>query len=69
MFRLGMIELSIIVILLGIPWIIAFIDILKSDFKENNKIVWLLAVILVPFLGAIAYFLIGRKQKIKVGQQ
>ena len=44
--------------------IIALIDILKSKFEGNNKIVWLLVVIFINLLGAILYFTIGRKQKI-----
>ena len=64
MLRLGLIELFILVILAGIPWLIALIDILRCDFKGNNKLIWLIVVILVPFLGPIAYFFLGRKQKI-----
>lgn len=56
----------ILIILLGIiPTIIALIDILKSEFKGNNKIVWILIVLLANFFGAVLYFLIGREQKIK----
>jgi 4-amino-4-deoxy-L-arabinose transferase-like glycosyltransferase len=64
---IGIPELIILLflLLLGIPWIIAFIDILRSDFEGNNKLIWLLVVIFVPFIGLIAYFFIGRKQKIK----
>jgi hypothetical protein len=71
MIHLGMIGLwqlilLLIVLLLGVlPTIIALIDILKSEFKGNNKIVWLLVVLLANFFGAILYFLIGREQKIK----
>ena len=63
---IGIYELAVLIFLLLIflPFIIAFIDILKSDFSGNNKIVWLLAVIFVPFSGAVAYLIIGRKQKI-----
>jgi len=62
----GIFELLIMLVLSGfVPFIIAFIDILRSDFKGNNKIIWLLAVIFVPFIGPIAYFFIGRKQKIR----
>jgi hypothetical protein len=58
--------LLVVVLLLGVlPTIIALIDILKSDFRGNNKIVWLLVVLLTNFFGAILYFLIGREQKIK----
>jgi hypothetical protein len=63
---IGIYELAVLIFLLLIflPFIIAFIDILKSDFSGNNKIVWLLAVIFVPFIGAVVYLIIGRKQKI-----
>lgn len=54
-----------VVFLLGfIPTIIALIDILKSKFEENNKIVWVLVVLFLNLIGAILYFAIGRKQKI-----
>ncbi len=43
--------------------IIALVDILKSNFRGNNKIVWIIVVILLPFLGSILYFIIGKKQK------
>ena len=57
--------LILLLVFIGIiPTIIALIDVLKSDFKGNNKIVWLLVVLLMNFFGAILYFLIGREQKI-----
>ena len=67
---LGMIRpwqiLLILIILLGIiPTIVALVDILKSEFKGNNKIVWVLVVLFASFFGAVLYFLIGREQKIK----
>ncbi len=63
---IGIYELAVLIFLLLIflPFVMAFIDILRSDFSGNNKIVWLLAVIFVPFIGAVAYLIIGRKQKI-----
>ncbi len=48
-----------------IPVIIALIDILKSEFEANNKIIWVLVVLFMGFLGAILYYFIGRNQKIK----
>jgi hypothetical protein len=68
MFGIGVFEIIILVLLFGvIPWLFAFVDILKNDFKGNDKLVWLLAVIFVPFFGFTAYFFIGRKQKIGGG--
>lgn len=58
------IRLQHLVILLFL--IIPFIDILKSKFKGNNKLVWLIVVVIVPIIGPILYFFIGRKQKLNV---
>ena len=56
----------LIAVLLGIiPTIIALIDILKSKFNGNDKIVWVLVVLFFNLIGAILYFVIGRNQKIK----
>ncbi len=48
-----------------IPTIIALIDILKNKFDGNDKIVWVLVVLFFNLIGAILYFVIGRKHKIK----
>jgi uncharacterized membrane protein YdjX (TVP38/TMEM64 family) len=59
----------IIILLIGIlPTIIALIDILRNEFNGNNKIVWVLVVLLTNFFGAILYFLFGRKQKINASK-
>jgi len=49
-----------------IPTLIALIDILKSRFNQNDKLVWIVVVLFFNLIGAIMYFTIGRKQKIKV---
>jgi hypothetical protein len=48
-----------------IPTVIALIDILKSKFNQNDKLVWIVVVLFFNLIGAIIYFTIGRKQKIK----
>ncbi|SHJ55176.1 Phospholipase_D-nuclease N-terminal [Tangfeifania diversioriginum] len=45
--------------------IIALVDILQSEFEGNNKLIWVLVILLTWFLGAILYYFIGRKQKIE----
>lgn len=45
--------------------IMAFIDILKSEFKGNNKLMWALIVVFFNVFGSILYFLLGRDQKIQ----
>ena len=62
---LGLIEILMLAFLIGfLPFIFAFIDILKNEFTGSNKLIWLLAVLFVPVIGSIAYFIIGKKQKI-----
>ena len=54
----------ILIFFVLLPTIIALIDIVRNEFSGNNKIVWLLVVLLGNFLGALLYFIIGRKQKL-----
>lgn len=49
---------SLIYILCIVLWIVALVDCLKSS--NPNKVVWVIVIILLPFLGSILYFLIGR---------
>ena len=58
------ITVLIITVLGIIPTIIALIDIVKNKFEDNNKIVWVLVVLFFNLIGAILYFIIGRKQRI-----
>ena len=41
-----------------ILWIIALVDCIKSS--NPNKVVWIIVIILLPFLGSILYFLLGK---------
>jgi hypothetical protein len=34
-----------------------------SNFPGNEKIIWVLLIIFLPFLGSVLYFLIGRGQR------
>lgn len=38
---IGIYELLLLLIF-GVPWIIALVDVIRSDFKGNGKIIWLL---------------------------
>lgn len=60
----GPFQLLILVFILLLP-LIALIDILRNDFKGNDKIIWVLIVLFLPILGTILYFLIGASKKIK----
>jgi hypothetical protein len=62
---MGLFELLMILFLIGfIPFIIAFIDVLKNEFTGYNKLIWLLAVLFAPLIGSIVYFIIGKKQRV-----
>jgi len=52
MFRL----LGILIFVLDI---IAIVSILKSSADSGTKLLWIVLVILLPFLGMILYFLMG----------
>lgn len=44
--------------------ILALISVLMNDFRGNDKIMWVLIIIFLPFLGSLLYFLIGRDKRI-----
>ena len=57
--------MALFALFMFIAWIWALIDILKSEFKEPiNKIIWLLVVFFLYFLGVLLYYFIGRDQKV-----
>ena len=41
-------------------WIFAIIDCAKSN--NPNKVVWIIIIILLPLLGSILYFAVGRSK-------
>jgi hypothetical protein len=42
-------------------WIMAIIDCAKGN--NPNKVVWIIVIILVPFLGSILSFIFGRSRE------
>lgn len=40
----------------------AILDVIKRKMKIEMKVVWILVILLLPILGPILYFLIGRKR-------
>lgn len=44
----------------------ALFNVLKSDFTDSTtKLMWVLVILLVPFLGSIIYFMIGGRHKVQ----
>lgn len=45
--------------------VVALIDVLRSKFHGNDKLVWVLVLLFLNVVGATLYVAIGRKQKVK----
>ena len=44
----------------------ALVDVLRNEFDPHqNKLIWVIVIILVPVLGSILYWVIGRNQRVK----
>ncbi len=41
--------------------VIVILDILKSNKDMEKKILWIIAVIFLPLLGPVLYYIIGKK--------
>lgn len=59
-----MILFFVIMLAMLAVWIYAIVDIARAEFEGDNKMIWLLIVILVGFIGALIYFMVGRSKKI-----
>ena len=70
----GMIFLIVLaiaaVIFLFVFWIKMLIDSIKRNFKnENEKIVWVLVIVLLGFLGATIYYFVVKENDKKSGKK
>ncbi|WP_421893579.1 PLDc N-terminal domain-containing protein [Marinoscillum sp.] len=61
----GIFVILLFLVLPGIIWLWALIDALRNEFNGSNKLVWILLILFLPFLGALLYLVIGRNQRIK----
>ncbi|MEK6800315.1 MAG: PLD nuclease N-terminal domain-containing protein [Nanoarchaeota archaeon] len=58
--------IAILAILLFVFWIWMLVDCAKRDFKkENEKIVWILVIALVHWLGAAVYYFVVKNSNPK----
>jgi len=51
--------LGIIVLVLDI---IAIVDCVKSSFDTGKKILWIVLILVLPVVGMILYYVIGKKK-------
>ena len=42
--------------------IIAIVDVVKSALVTSKKILWIVLILILPLIGAILYFLVGKKK-------
>ena len=50
--------LSLVILVLDI---VAIIDVLKSSMTTGKKVLWILVILILPVIGLLLYFFIGRK--------
>ena len=51
--------LGIVVLVLDI---IAIVDAVKSSMDTGKKILWIVLILILPVIGLILYFLVGKKK-------
>ena len=51
--------ISLIILAVAI-W--AIVDCVTSSLEKGKKILWIVLIVLIPLIGAILYFLVGKKQ-------
>lgn len=62
-FSLGVLLWQTLTILAVVLPIIAIIDIINNDFRDNNKLFWVLVIIFTSLIGVLFYYKYGTKQK------
>ena len=63
-FSLGLLLWQTLMTLTIVLPIKTLIDILNNDFKENNKLIWVLVILATSLIGVLLYYKYGAKQKI-----
>jgi len=60
----GLIFTLLVILFIFLLPLLALISVLTNQFQGNEKIMWVVIIILLPFLGSLLYFLIGRNNAI-----
>lgn len=55
----------IILVLATLLAVYCLIDVWKHEFKGNEKMFWLVLILLAPVFGAVVYLGFGRKNKLE----
>jgi len=59
----GLLLTVLVILFIFLLPLLALISALMNTFQGNEKIIWILLIIFLPFLGSVLYFLIGRNQR------
>ncbi len=59
----GIIMTLVFILLIILFPLVALVSALTGNFPGNEKIIWVLLIIFLPFLGSLLYFLIGTNQR------
>ena len=51
--------LSLVILVLDI---VAIIDVIRSTMDTGKKVLWIILILVLPIIGLILYFFIGRKK-------
>ena len=51
--------LSLVILVLDI---VAIIDVIRSSMDTGKKVLWIILILVLPIIGLILYFFIGRKE-------
>ena len=63
-FSFGLMIWQIILFVTLFFWLFCVIDVLRSSFNGNDKLIWVLVLLFVPVLGPFLYLFIGRNKRI-----
>jgi heme/copper-type cytochrome/quinol oxidase subunit 2 len=50
---------------LALPFLVALVDVLRMDMDGSRRITWVMVVVLLPIVGALAWFAVGRRSATK----
>ena len=51
--------LSLVILILDI---VAIVDVIRSSMDTGKKVLWIILILVLPIIGLILYFFIGRKK-------
>ena len=51
--------LGLVILILDV---IAILDVVKSSMDTGKKVLWIVLVLVLPIIGMVVYFLVGKKK-------